>query len=103
MNPSKPQDVLCGASWGSLCILFAMRRESAPFRRAFPHTLTLETGIGQANVAGALDGLLARFQPKLLLFAGFAGALTDALHVGDVLFVDEVLDMHGQLWPTTYA
>lgn len=111
------------------CILFALRRESAPFRRefrpqqAFPgapcwarfcgpawlSVLVIETGVGQANVGRALDWLLAGpkfdgvpYVPKLLLFAGFAGALTDGLHVGDIVLADEVMDEHGGRWPTTW-
>lgn len=111
------------------CILFALSRESAPFRRefrpqqAFPgapcwaqfcgpawlSVLVVETGVGQANVARTLDWLLAKpklegvpYQPKVLVFAGFAGALTDGLHVGDIVLADEILDEHGQRWPTTW-
>lgn len=105
------------------CILFALHRESAPFCRAYrPHrivagapcrarlcgpapnsVLVLETGVGQANVAAALDWLLATYRPRRMLFAGFAGALTDELHVGDVVLADEVLDLHGGRWKTTWA
>ena len=111
------------------CILFALRRESAPFRREFrPHqafpaspcwarfcgppwltVLVVETGVGQAHVARVLDWLLAKpkfdqvtYQPSMILFAGFAGALTDSLHVGDIVLADEVLDAHGKRWPTTW-
>lgn len=111
------------------CILFALRRESAPFRRAFRpqqafpgspcwaqfcgpasrSVLVVETGVGQAKVANALDWLLAKpkfdgvpYEPRLLVFAGFAGALTDELHIGDVVLADEVVDLHGQSWRTTW-
>ena len=111
------------------CILFALQRESAPFRRdfrpqrAFPgapcgarfcssadlNVLVVETGIGQAKVAHALDWLLAKpiidgqpYEPRLILFAGFAGALNDALKVGDIVVADEVVDEQGQSWRTTW-
>ena len=111
------------------CILFALRRESGPFRREFRpqqpfpgapcwarfcgpawlSVLVVETGIGQANVARALDWLLARptfdnvpYLPKMIVFAGFAGALTDALHVGDVILAEEIRDTHGNRWRTTW-
>ena len=77
------------------CILFALRRESAPFCRRYrprlPFTgapcwarfcdgpqrvLVAETGVGQANVARVLDWLLAKplfggvpYEPKLIVFA----------------------------------
>ncbi len=111
------------------CILFALRRERAPFcrayrpRRRFPdapcwarfcrqdsrHCLVVETGVGQANVGRTLDWLLASpiidgaaYRPRFILFAGFAGALTDGRHVGDVLRADEICDLHGHAWPTTW-
>jgi adenosylhomocysteine nucleosidase len=111
------------------CILFALRRESAPFLREFrpnqtfpgapcrarfcgPPWLTVlvvETGVGQASVARVLDWLLAKpkfdkvpYRPKLILYAGFAGGLTEALHVGDIVLAEEVLDANGNRWPTTW-
>jgi adenosylhomocysteine nucleosidase len=111
------------------CILFAMARESGPFRREFaPHTafqggacrarfcgpawltvLVVETGIGQRNVAGALDWLLAKpmlenvpYAPTLMIYAGFAGALREDVEVGDVVLADEVVDMQGRRWTPTW-
>jgi nucleoside phosphorylase len=112
------------------CILFALRRESAVFRREFrPHqtfpgapcwarfcgpawlsVLVVETGVGEINVGRALDWLLAKpkldnvpYEPKLIVCAGFAGALSDALHVGDIVLAEEVVDGTGQsqrpTWP----
>jgi adenosylhomocysteine nucleosidase len=109
------------------CILFALRRESAPFcrdcrpRRAFvgspwwahfcecsQRVLVAETGVGQRNVARVLDWLLAkplfdgvRYEPRLIVFAGFGGALTDALAVGAIVRAAEVVDEAGNLWRTT--
>ncbi len=111
------------------CILFALRRERQPFCREFRPNLTfatapcwarfcgpawlpvlvLETGVGQASVARVLDWLLAKpkcdgvpCEPGLMLFAGFAGALNETLHVGDIVLVDEVVDEHGRGWKTTW-
>jgi adenosylhomocysteine nucleosidase len=111
------------------CILFALRRESGPFRREFrpqqsfpgapcwarfcgPAWLTVllvETGMGQANVSTALDWLLSEpsfegvpYRPQLLLFAGFAGALTESLRVGDIVLAEEVVDTSGGRWRTTW-
>ena len=107
------------------CILFALRRERTPFCRefrpfrAFPgapcwarfcgSVLVAETGVGQANVARVLDWLLAKpeldgvpYQPRLIVFAGFAGALTEALQIGDIIVAEEVVDEHGQSWRTTW-
>ncbi len=111
------------------CILFALARESAPFRREFrPHqrfagapcrarfcgpawltVLVLETGIGLARTQTALDWLLREpvlenvpYRPKLVLFAGFAGALDDKYQVGDVMLATEIVDTEGHRWPTTW-
>lgn len=111
------------------CILFALRRERGPFCREFRPTLpvpaapcwasfcgpawlttlVLETGVGPANVHRALDWLLAKpalnkvpYEPKLIIFAGFAGALTESLKVGDVLLAEEIADAHGHVWRTTW-
>jgi len=111
------------------CVLFALRRERGPFCReftpneAFPgapcwasfcgpawlSVLTVETGVGAANVQRALDWLLAKptfervsYEPNVLIFAGFAGALTPDLHIGDIVLADEVVDEQGQSWRTTW-
>jgi adenosylhomocysteine nucleosidase len=111
------------------CVLFALGRESAPFRREFrPHqrfpgapcrarfcgpawlpVLVVETGMGTANTGRALDWLLGRpllgnvaYRPKLVLSAGFAGALNKSLLIGDVLLATEVADTDGGLWPATW-
>ena len=111
------------------CVLFALGRESGPFRRTFRpqqrfagapcrarfcgpawlSVLVVETGMGTANTRRALDWLLGRpllgnvaYRPKLVLSAGFAGALRKLLLVGDILVATEVADTEGGLWPTTW-
>ncbi len=111
------------------CILFALRRERGPFCREFrPHqafagapcwahfcgpawltVLVLETGVGESSVAHVLDWLLAKpklagvpYEPKLIVFAGFAGALTEQLHVGDILLADAIANEQGQSWRPTW-
>lgn len=111
------------------CVLFALSRERGPFCREFrPHlafggapcwasfcgpawlsVLVAETGIGQANVTHVLDWLLAKplldkvpYEPSVIVFAGFAGALTGSLKVGDIVLAHEVIDEHGGSWRTTW-
>jgi nucleoside phosphorylase len=111
------------------CVLFALGREAQPFRRTFPPqqrfpgapcwarfcgpawltVLVLETGIGLARMRTALDWLLHRpllgnvpYRPKLILAAGFAGALHPSFRVGDVLLATEVADLAGNHWPATW-
>lgn len=110
------------------CVFFALRRESGPFRKvvrprqSFPgapvwarfcgpadhSVLLIETGLGQANAERAVHWVLSKptlcgisYVPRLLIFAGFAGALDASLRVGDVVFVDEVVTEEGNRWRTT--
>jgi adenosylhomocysteine nucleosidase len=111
------------------CVVFALDRESAAFRREFrPHqrfpgspcwarfcgppwltVLALETGVGAAPADRALGWLLAGpklgdvpYRPRLVLSAGFAGALRPEYRVGDVVLATEVVDAEGNRWPTTW-
>jgi adenosylhomocysteine nucleosidase len=111
------------------CVVFALRRESMYFRRAFrlkqhflgapcrahfrssasQSVLMLETGLGAAAMATALRWCLKAprfgdmpYRPRFVLSAGFSGALRPDLHVGDLIRATEVLDPQGNLWPTTW-
>lgn len=111
------------------CILFALERERGPFCREFrPNqvfdgapcwarfcgpawlsVLVVETGVGPASVGRALDWLLASpkfgavpYEPSVLIFAGFAGALTESVHIGDVVLADEIVDTNGNRWRPTW-
>jgi nucleoside phosphorylase len=112
------------------CLLFALRRESAPFLRADfrPHqsfpgcpcwarfcgpvwlpVFVVETGVGTEAVTRALDWLLqgpklgeVPYRPKLVLSAGFAGSLTAERRVGDVMLATEVVDAEGGCWPAPW-
>jgi nucleoside phosphorylase len=111
------------------CVLFALRREAAPFLREFRpqqpfpgapcrarfcgpswlSVLVLETGVGAGATRAAVDWLLGKpqlggvpYRPKLILAAGFAGALIPGLLVGDVLLATEVCDPEGTCWPATW-
>jgi adenosylhomocysteine nucleosidase len=105
------------------CLLFAIRRENMYFRRDCGRVkqlngapcpavlaeldrralLVLETGVGRGAVENALDWVFAQPErPAFVLYAGFAGALDPALHVGDVLLADAVVDETGREWPATW-
>jgi adenosylhomocysteine nucleosidase len=110
------------------CVLFALRRESAPFLRLFPvqqrvpgapcrarfcgpswlTVLVLETGVGPERTGRALDWLLGSpllenvpYRPKLVLSAGFCGALKPGYRVGDVILADDVI-AEGEGWPVPW-
>src|SRR5262245_35125530 len=94
------------------CVLFALERERVYLHHSFRieqqitvapcpaflcscdqrRIVVVETGIGAAAAVRAVNWLLSRpaladavSEPELLLFAGFAGALRESLHVGDVV------------------
>jgi adenosylhomocysteine nucleosidase len=116
------------------CIVFALRRESMYFRRAYPFRrrisgapcraekrwqrpfspetvpdtffLMLEAGVGSAAMEAALHWCLSGprfgampYRPRLLISAGFSGALQPGLHAGDLVLATEVIDQNGSSWP----
>lgn len=114
---------------GSPCVIFALRRESTPFRRLFSHAqriadspwaawqcsggntsaLLLETGVGAARTAQALDWLLEQrrtdhhsVRPGYIVAAGFCGALDPSLKVGDLVLATQCQDQAGRCYPTTW-
>jgi len=111
------------------CLLFALSREARPFLQEFrpqerfpgapcrarfcgPSWLTvlvLETGVGRQQTEAALNWLLSRplhgnvaYRPKVVLSAGYCGALDAARKVGDVCLATEVADLEGNVWPTSW-
>jgi nucleoside phosphorylase len=107
------------------CIVFALRRESMHFRRAyrfaqrFPgapclaqfrgSVLMLESGVGAAAMETALHWCLngprfggEPYRPRFLLCAGFSGALQSEQRVGDTFVATEVIDQQGNHWPALH-
>jgi nucleoside phosphorylase len=111
------------------CVVFALRRESMYFRKQFPteqkipggpcraafcgpewlQVVVLETGLGPAAMEKGLHWLLNKplfgnvpLQPKLLLLAGFSGALHKGQKVGDMILATSVVDQEGNDWPTSW-
>jgi adenosylhomocysteine nucleosidase len=112
-----------------VCLLFALRREARPFYRGFPPqqtfpgapcvarfcgpawltVLVLETGMGASRVEAALGWALTGpvlenvpYRPKLVVSAGFCGALQDQLQVGDVVLATDVVEPDGTVRSTTW-
>jgi adenosylhomocysteine nucleosidase len=110
------------------CVLFALRRESAPFLRLFPvqqrfpgapcrarfcgpswlTVLVLEIGVGPEGAMRALDWVLGAprldsvpYRPKVVVSAGFCGALKPGYRVGDVIVADEVV-AENESWPVSW-
>jgi adenosylhomocysteine nucleosidase len=102
----------------SICILFALRRESAPFCRRLRQQetlpdapcaarlfdgrgktlLVLETGVGAERTAGAIAWALDHFAPRLVVAAGFAGALSRTLRLAEVFVASEVIESDEVAW-----
>jgi adenosylhomocysteine nucleosidase len=71
--------------------------------------LVAETGIGCARAEAALQWLLSApllenvpYRPRLVLSAGFSGALHEHFQIGDIILATEVVDADGTRWPTTW-
>jgi nucleoside phosphorylase len=111
------------------CILFALRREARAFCREFRRqqrfpgapcrayfcgpewlsVLVLETGMGPLRAEPAANWILSQprmgkvpCKPKVVISAGFSGALQDDLAVGDVILATEIVDEYGNSWPATW-
>jgi adenosylhomocysteine nucleosidase len=111
------------------CVVFALGREAKAFRRTFPtqqrfpgapcwarfcgpawlSVLVVETGVGRQRAERTADWLLGRplvgnvpYHPKLVLAAGYCGALVDGLKTGDCVLATEVVDEDGGRWPATW-
>ena len=111
------------------CILFPLGREARPFFQGFrpqqrfpgapcrarfsgPEWLTvlvLETGVGLERTQRALEWVLSKpllgnlpYEPKVVVSAGFAGALHDEFQIGDLLLATDVVDPAGKSWPVPW-
>jgi len=111
-------------------VAFALRRECRPFCRDFHPcqtfagapfwakfcgpawlpVLAVTTGVGHSRAKRVLTWLLNKpkwgnvpYRPKLVLAAGFCGALQGNLKTGDLILASEVVDAAtGTTWPTTW-
>jgi nucleoside phosphorylase len=107
----------------NICILFALDREARPFFQQFPiqkrfpaaphraflcgkpdqPILVLETGVGLKRMEEALTWVFSQPQlPKLIISAGFSGALRDGINIADIIVATEVVDENGGFWPTSW-
>lgn len=107
------------------CLVFALRRESMHFRRAYSlrkrfagapcraefrarageSVLMLETGIGATAMETALSWCLSEprlgdvsYRPRSLLLLGFSGSLQPHLQVGDAIQATEIVDLENRRW-----
>ncbi len=85
---------------GRVVVLFALGREVAPFRRAVRtrHDVSVVvTGVGQSAARRAAEAVIHEPIPRLIIMAGFCGALVPDLAVGDVVISRDVYSS-GTTW-----
>jgi adenosylhomocysteine nucleosidase len=87
-----------------VCVVFALAREALFFRRS-ASLRVLETGMGAPAAERALrEVLLAPTSaPRLVLSAGFSGALRPGLLVGDLVLATEVIDEEGNAFACSFV
>jgi adenosylhomocysteine nucleosidase len=95
---------------GDVCLVLALRRETMFLPRGqrvvapcpawrCGSASVLEAGVGAAAVARALTWLTQQPLPRLVVSAGFAGALSPTLNVADLILATEVIGPDGAVWP----
>jgi adenosylhomocysteine nucleosidase len=111
------------------CVIFSLALEAKGFDRLFrtkhriagaPYrarscvapalsVVVLEAGVGAERVAAALGWALGRprldgrvYEPRLVINAGYAGALHEGLAVGDVVLASEVATPDSRHWPVPW-
>jgi adenosylhomocysteine nucleosidase len=75
-----------------------LEREARHFRRLCPSVPVVITQVGVARAKLAIETLLSRSTPKLVILAGYGGALTDSSKIGDVIVAKDVIDESGNAY-----
>lgn len=76
-----------------IAVVFALEREAAPFRRvarALSHVSIHVSGVGRVRACKAAKRLMQE-RSSLVIAAGFCGALTPSLRVGDIVTSPHIL------------
>jgi len=80
-----------------ILVVAAMSRELTALKRAAPRSVTLlETGEGVANAERSLESRLEREISRAVLSIGFAGALSTAFEIGDLVIANKIHDSQAQ-------
>ena len=82
---STPQAGGTPALPGEVAIVFSLEREATPFRKVNPGANVIICGVGRSKARFATQIAVEGFQPKLVIAAGFCGALAPHLVVGDIV------------------
>ncbi len=76
---------------------FALEREAKPFRHRHVNARIAVTGTGPLRAADVIAKVIDTERPHAVVVAGFAGALTDSLNIGDVVVATEVVDTNSDV------
>lgn len=79
--------------------MFALEREAKPFRRRCRSAVIEIIGVGTCTATVGATKAIQRHRPTSVVSVGFAGALKDGLHVGDVVVAAEIVCEPGLLQP----
>ncbi len=74
-------------------VMFALEHEAAPFRRirSGQSVEIRVSGVGRGNARRAIATALQTLEPRLVVAAGFCGALVPALKIGDIVASPDIL------------
>ena len=91
-----------------IAITFALPTESSGLRRQLRNArqvgdmvsgkigehavIVLHTGVGAKNCNERVEALLHKARPRLVISSGFAGAVAEDLHVGDLILAENFAD-----------
>jgi adenosylhomocysteine nucleosidase len=76
---------------GGVVVVFALEREAAPFRRRNTGAHVFVSGVGANAARHAAHFVIDAWEPRLVVAAGFCGALAPHLAVGDVVTSPRIL------------
>ena len=72
-------------------VVFALQREADPFVRRNPDVHWIVSGVGEHAARSATRFVIDAWQPRLVVAAGFCGALIPDLRVGDIVTSPHIL------------
>lgn len=89
--------------YGPPLVIFALERESVPFRRIVRDSEAMQVVVSGVGRKAAFDIACraladAKGCPRLVISAGYCGALSPDLHVGDVVAASGIIEPSGQCW-----
>lgn len=85
-------------------VIFPLEQEAKPFRRLAPENVHIVIGgVGPSAMTQTLEQIRADGRPQRMILAGFCGALTEGLAVGEVIHAEAIVDAKGQRWGSDKA